>query len=475
MTDPNGKSGSGSEPKSEAGLDYSEIDPTQPTWWKEIDPARGRHDPSDGFTVDKKSPFMDALVGQVGDALGEAAGCREVLWTRAWASLVVVFLLVGAIQGILWLRSGEAPPNITTPQDFHAVPGQLLVPFEGLWSVENFTCEFRGFRIPGGTDYGTIEVFDDGGRLGGIGPAGTAGFDWERTVVSESEAVYVGRSAMPGGVAVQTRLTFDAPGHFKAEISGCDSRVAEGTFVGDEEAPAGDPGTAAPSDAATATPSWLPPGFPVPVDSEMTNTYVDPDTGDRSVLYLVKTRSVGSVAEQMRSALVSQGYEQFPDERTGVLIFGRDDIGLVTIDFDQVTTTEALVSITIGDADLGAVSAEYGGEVVATGSATVNVDGLTIEAVGECQVQDAGGLFTSDDGSVSLQVDSDADPVYVEASIVRFNDGVQLIYSMSSSLDGGDEIVVTTGPDGFSASGLMHNLADPIAELTEGSIVVECG
>lgn len=173
------------------------------------------------------------------------------------------------------------------------------------------------------------------------------------------------------------------------------------------------------------------------------------------------------VLGDMLTGLQAAGYELLSNE--DIAVFAKNGVGRVRVRISNTLGTTAL-SVDIDrwtDEQLDELRAIVAEPVSSAGRAVAVVDGASYEATGECIVQGAKRSFSSDDASVSLQIDETQDPAYVYADVTTA-DGVVFGTEFDAALD------YSVSDSEFTASGEMLNYTDEAAGPAEFTVTATC-
>lgn len=188
----------------------------------------------------------------------------------------------------------------------------------------------------------------------------------------------------------------------------------------------------------------------------LTGTFEDRDVGD-----------IEAIEADMVAGLEAAGYELLSNEDFPVFV--KNGVGRV-----RVRASEFLDELTLSvdidiwtDEQIDELRALFAEEVVVSGRATVDVDGVTHDAEGECQLSGASRWFFAEDGSITIQIDEQSDPPYVYADVVTA-DGVVFSTEPDADLD------YESSDSELSASGDMVELYNDDAGPVTFSATATC-
>lgn len=188
----------------------------------------------------------------------------------------------------------------------------------------------------------------------------------------------------------------------------------------------------------------------------LTGTFEDRDVGD-----------IEAIEADMVAGLEAAGYELLSNEDFPVFV--KNGVGRV-----RVWASEFLDELTLSvdidiwtDEQIDELRALFAEEVVVSGRATVDVDGVTYDAEGECQLSGASRWFFAEDGSITIQIDEQSDPPYVYADVVT-TDGVVFSTEPDADLD------YESSDSELSASGDMIELYNDDAGPVSFSAAATC-
>lgn len=204
-------------------------------------------------------------------------------------------------------------------------------------------------------------------------------------------------------------------------------------------------------------PDGLPSDFYLPADM-VPGRFTTSGDGRTSFTGTMETGDVDSVQADMVAGLLDADYELLVND--DIALFVKNGVGQVrvrTSDFlDNV-----IVSIDIdeySDEELDELRSLLSDPVVVAATATAEVGGTTHSVTGECRLQGANRIFSSVDGSLTVQIDETLDPPRTYADVAT-SDGLVFWTEFGADLDysGSDqelrlsgEMVESSAPDGDS-------------------------
>ena len=172
-------------------------------------------------------------------------------------------------------------------------------------------------------------------------------------------------------------------------------------------------------------------------------------TSSDDLISFTGTMNSGTIDEieaDMVAGLLDAGYELLSDEE--IPVFAKNGVGRVRVrvsDFlDNITVSVDIDRWT--DEQLDEMRALLADPVTVPGQAVAEVDGVTYTATGECRLQGANRMFSSDDGSLTVQIDETQDPPRTYADVTT-PDGVVYSTEFEADLDysGSDGELVVSG------------------------------
>lgn len=161
---------------------------------------------------------------------------------------------------------------------------------------------------------------------------------------------------------------------------------------------------------------------------------------------IMNSGTIDEIEADMVAGLLDAGYELLSNEE--IPVFAKNGVGRVRVRVREFLD-EITVSVDIdrwSDEQLDEMRALLADPVTVPGQAVTDVDGVTYTASGECRLQGNSRLFTSDDGSLTVQIDANQDPPRAYADVTT-PDGVIYMTENEADLDhsGSDDELVVSG------------------------------
>jgi hypothetical protein len=161
---------------------------------------------------------------------------------------------------------------------------------------------------------------------------------------------------------------------------------------------------------------------------------------------VMNSGTIDEIEADMVAGLLDAGYELLSNEE--IPVFAKNGVGRV-----RVRVSEFLDNITVNvdidrwtDEQLDEMRALLSDPVMVPGQAVAEVDGVNYTATGECRLQGDNRMFSSDDGSLTVQIDETQDPPRTSADVTP-PDGI--VYSTEFGADfdhtGSDDELVLSG------------------------------
>ena len=172
-------------------------------------------------------------------------------------------------------------------------------------------------------------------------------------------------------------------------------------------------------------------------------------TSSDATISFTGTMNSGTIDEieaDMVAGLLDAGYELVSNEE--IPVFAKNGVGRV-----RVRVSEFLDATTVNvdidrwtDEQLDEMRALLADPVMVPAQAVADVDGVTYTATGECRLQGNNRMFSSDDGSLTVQIDETQDPPRTYADVTT-PDGIVYSTEFEADLDysGSDDELVLSG------------------------------
>ena len=172
-------------------------------------------------------------------------------------------------------------------------------------------------------------------------------------------------------------------------------------------------------------------------------------TSNDATISFTGTMNSGTIDEieaDMVAGLLDAGYELVSNEE--IPVFAKNGVGRV-----RVRVSEFLDATTVNvdidrwtDEQLDEMRALLADPVMVPAQAVADVDGVTYTATGECRLQGNNRMFSSDDGSLTVQIDETQDPPRTYADVTT-PDGIVYSTEFEADLDysGSDDELVLSG------------------------------
>ena len=172
-------------------------------------------------------------------------------------------------------------------------------------------------------------------------------------------------------------------------------------------------------------------------------------TSNDATISFTGTMNSGTIDEieaDMVAGLLDAGYELVSNEE--IPVFAKNGVGRV-----RVRVSEFLDATTVNvdidrwtDEQLDEMRALLADPVMVPAQAVADVDGVTYAATGECRLQGNNRMFSSDDGSLTVQIDETQDPPRTYADVTT-PDGIVYSTEFEADLDysGSDDELVLSG------------------------------
>ncbi len=172
-------------------------------------------------------------------------------------------------------------------------------------------------------------------------------------------------------------------------------------------------------------------------------------TSNDATISFTGTMNSGTIDEieaDMVAGLLDAGYELLSNDE--IPVFARNGVGRV-----RVRVSEFLDSTTVNvdidrwtDEQLDEMRALLADPVMVPAQAVADVDGVTYTATGECRLQGDNRMFSSGDGSLTVQIDETQDPPRTYADVTT-PDGIVYSTEFEADLDysGSDDELVLSG------------------------------
>lgn len=176
---------------------------------------------------------------------------------------------------------------------------------------------------------------------------------------------------------------------------------------------------------------------------------------------------VDAIQRDMVAGLEAADYELLTNDDTAVFV--KNGVGRV-----RVRTSEFLDELTVSvdidawsDEQLDELRALFAEEVVVSGRATAEVDGMTYVAEGECQLMGESRWFLAGDATITIQIDERSDPPQVYADVTT-PDGVVF------ATEPGADLTYESSDTELTARGEMVEFNDESAGAVGFSIAATC-